>query len=133
MAKLFNVNLPDGVSSVKLDSQGRGTVQYTVKNVSSRAIDGRGVLISLPQVKPPSGPVEKGWVKVDGKTDRHFDVDKRKLSQSRLPCHQRVPPATTPFAWTRFGSISPIRAMLGAPFVSPFLNPPMEAVASRSG
>jgi len=59
MAKLFNVNLPDGVSSVKLDSQGRGTVQYTVKNVSSRAIDGRGVLISLPQVKPPSDPSKK--------------------------------------------------------------------------
>jgi beta-lactam-binding protein with PASTA domain len=76
MAKLFQVNVPDGVSSVKLDSQGRATVQYTVKNVSARQIDGRAVLISLPQVKPASGPVEKGWVKLDGTTDRHFDVDK---------------------------------------------------------
>src|SRR6267143_3088301 len=76
MSNLFRVNLPDGMSSVKLDSQGRATVQYTVKNVSARPIDGRAVLISLPQVKPPSGAVEKGWVKIDGKTDRHFDVGK---------------------------------------------------------
>ena len=96
MAKLFNVNLPDGVSSVKLDSQGRGTVQYTVKNVSSRAIDGRGVLISLPQVKPPSGPVEKGWVKVDGKTDRHFDVDKEETFAAKIA----VPPKSAPGDYT---------------------------------
>jgi len=96
MAKLFNVNLPDGVSSVKLDSQGRGTVQYTVKNVSSRAIDGRAVLISLPQVKPPSGPVEKGWVKVDGKTDRHFDVDKEETFAVKIA----VPPKSAPGDYT---------------------------------
>ena len=76
MAKLFQVTLPEGVSSVKLDSQGRATVQYTVKNVSQRSLDGRAVLVSLPETKPPDGVVEKEWVKIDGKADRHFDVDK---------------------------------------------------------
>jgi hypothetical protein len=76
MAKLFNVNLPDGLSTVKLDLQGRATVQYTIKNVAARSLDGRGVLISLPVTRPPKGAVENGWVKIDGTTDRHFDVDK---------------------------------------------------------
>ncbi len=76
MAQLFRVSLPDGLSTVKLDSQGRGTVQYTVKNLSARAIDGRALLISLPQTRPASGAVEKGWVKIDGTSDRHFDIDK---------------------------------------------------------
>jgi hypothetical protein len=76
------------MSTVKLDSQGRGTVQYTVKNLSARAIDGRAVLLSLPQTKPPSGPVEKGWVKVDGTSDRHFDIDKEETFTVKI----QVPP-----------------------------------------
>lgn len=88
MAQLFRVSLPDGMSTVKLDSQGRGTVQYTVKNVSARALDGRAVLLSLPQAKPPSGPVEKGWVKVDGTSDRHFDIDKEETFTVKIA----VPP-----------------------------------------
>jgi len=84
MANLFQINLPEGMSTVKLDSQGRATVQYTVKNVSQRPIDGRAVLVSLPQVTPPSGVIEKGWVKIDGKTDRHFDVDKEETFSVRI-------------------------------------------------
>jgi PASTA domain len=96
MAKLFQVNLPDGLSNVKLDSQGRATVQYTVKNVSARSIDGRAVLISLPQVRPPSGPVEKGWVKIDGNTDQHFDVDKEQTFTVKIA----VPPNSPQGSYT---------------------------------
>jgi PASTA domain len=91
MAKLFQVNLPDGMSSLKLDSQGRATVQYTVKNVSARAIDGRAILISIPQSKPPSGPVEKGWVKLDGNSDRHFDVDKEETFVVKIAVPPKSP------------------------------------------
>ena len=97
MAKLFQITLPSGLTSVKLDSQGRGTVQYTVKNVSARPIDGRAVLISLPQTKPPSGPVEKGWVKIDGKTDRHFDVDKEETFSVKIAVPPKSPAGTYTF------------------------------------
>jgi beta-lactam-binding protein with PASTA domain len=76
MARLFDIKPPEGMSNVKLDSQGRATVQFTVTNVSAREIDGRAILVSLPQTKPPSGPVEKGWVTIDGNKDRHFGVTK---------------------------------------------------------
>jgi len=76
MAKLFEISVPDGMSAVKLDSQGRGSVQYTVKNVSARPIDGRAVLVPVPADPPdPNHPVQKGWVKIDGKPERHFDVN----------------------------------------------------------
>ncbi len=91
MAKLFLVNLPDGVSSVKLDSQGRASVQYTVKNVSARELDGRAVLISLPQAKPANGPVEKGWVKVDGNTDRHFGLNKEETYTVKIAVPPKSP------------------------------------------
>lgn len=97
MAKLFQVNLPDGLSSVKLDSQGRATVQYTVKNVSARSLDGRAVLISLPLAKPPAGAVEKGWVKVDGKTDRHFDPDKEETFTVKIAVPPKSPAGTYTF------------------------------------
>jgi hypothetical protein len=97
MAKLFQITLPSGLTSVKLDSQGRGTVQYTMKNVSARPIDGRAVLISLPQTKPPSGPVEKGWVKIDGKTDRHFDVDKEETFSVKIAVPPKSPAGTYTF------------------------------------
>jgi hypothetical protein len=75
MAKLFQITRPDGMSTVKLDSQGRATVQYTVKNISARPIDGRAVLISV-QPRPPDGVAEKRWAQIEGKTDRHFDQDR---------------------------------------------------------
>src|SRR6266568_1448605 len=76
MAKLFEISVPDGMSAIKLDSQGRGSVQYTVKNVSARPIDGRAVLVPVPADPPdPNHPVQKGWVKIDGKPERHFDVN----------------------------------------------------------
>lgn len=76
MAKLFQITRPDGMSTVKLDIQGHATVQYTVKNVSARTIDGRALLLSISQTKPPDGPVEKGWVKLEGNPERHFDINK---------------------------------------------------------
>jgi len=88
MAKLFQITLPQGMSSVKLDSQRRALVQFTVKNVSAAAIDGRGVLVSLPRTTPPSGAVENNWVKIDGPQERHFDKDREETFAIRVA----VPP-----------------------------------------
>jgi hypothetical protein len=74
MARYFEITANS--ATVKLDSQGRGTVQYTVKNVSAAPIDGRAVLISLPPTNPPTGAVQNGWVKIEPPTDRAFDKDK---------------------------------------------------------
>ena len=63
--------------TVKLDTQGRGTVQYKVKNVSAAPIDGRAVLISLPVNKPPSGVVQNNWVRIDGVADHHYEKDEQ--------------------------------------------------------
>lgn len=97
MAKLFVVNLPDGMSNVKLDSQGKATVQYSVKNVSQRALDGRAVLISLPQLRPADGVVEKGWVKVDGNTDRHFAVNSEEAFTVKIAVPPKSPAGTYTF------------------------------------
>lgn len=100
MAKLFQITLPEGMSNVKLNSQGSATVQYTVKNVSARPIDGRAVLVSLPQSKPPSGVVEKGWVKfdpADAKPDRHFDVGKEETFKIKIAVPPKSPPGNYTF------------------------------------
>jgi hypothetical protein len=73
--RYFTITVPQGLSTLKLDSQGKATCQITVKNVSGLAIDGRALLASLPVVRPPAGAVENGWVKIDGPTDRHFEAD----------------------------------------------------------
>ena len=96
MPKLFEIHLPEGMSTVKLDSQGRATVQYSVKNVSAREIDGRAVLVSIPVTQPPGGPVERGWVKVDGKTDRHFGINKEETFSVNIA----VPPKSAPGDYT---------------------------------
>jgi beta-lactam-binding protein with PASTA domain len=75
MARYFEISA--NTATVKLDSQGRGTVQYKVKNVSAAAIDGRAVLISLPVTNPPAGAVQNGWVKIEPPTDRAFEKDKQ--------------------------------------------------------
>src|SRR5262249_8425413 len=77
--RYFTVTAPQGLSTIKLDSKGCATCQITVKNVSRTAIDGRGILISLPIARPPAGAAEKGWVKIDGPTDRHFEVDQEEV------------------------------------------------------
>lgn len=74
MAKLFQITTPEGLSTLNLDSQGRGTAHYSVKNVSARPIDGRAVLVSLPQ-GDPNNAVQKGWVTLAGKAERHFEVN----------------------------------------------------------
>jgi beta-lactam-binding protein with PASTA domain len=79
MPRWFTVNAASGQTTLKLDSQSHGTVQFTVKNVSGGSIDGRAVLVSLPVTTPPSGPVQNGWVKVDGTVNRHFDKDKEEV------------------------------------------------------
>jgi len=78
MAKLFQITLPDGMSELNLDSQGRATAQYAIVNKSARSIDARAVLVALPQSNPPdpNHPVNKGWIKIAGSTDQHMDADK---------------------------------------------------------
>jgi len=75
MAKYFQVTNPQGMSAIRLDSQGRAAVQYTAKNVTGAAIDGRAVLVSVPATDAASGVVQKGWVKIDGLAERHFNRD----------------------------------------------------------
>jgi len=78
MAKYFQITIPEGASKAKLDSQGRTSVQYTVKNVSAAPIDGRAVLACIPTGTPPDNP-HKNWVKIDGTAERHFDKDKEEV------------------------------------------------------
>jgi beta-lactam-binding protein with PASTA domain len=86
--KNFQIDLPAGMSTIKLDSKGCATLQYTVKNVSGLVKDGRAVLLSLPQTNPPKGAVENSWIKIDGATDRHFVPDQEEVFNVKIA----VPP-----------------------------------------
>jgi beta-lactam-binding protein with PASTA domain len=86
--KNFQIDLPAGMSTIKLDSKGCATVQYTVKNVSGLVKDGRAVLLSIPQSNPPKGAYENGWIKIDGATDRHFAADQEEVFNVKIA----VPP-----------------------------------------
>ena len=97
VAKYFGVNLAQGMSNVKLDSMGRATVQYTAKNVSAAPIDGQGVLVSLPHTDPPAGVVEKGWVKIDGSAQRHFDTDREEVFVVKIAVPPNSPPGNYTF------------------------------------
>ena len=79
MAKYFQVTGPQGMSAIRLDSQGRAAVQYTAKNVTGAAVDGRAVLVSVPAANAASGVVQKGWVKIDGLAERHFARDQEEV------------------------------------------------------
>ena len=100
MAKLFQITRPDGMSTVKLDIQGHATVQYTVKNVSARTIDGRALLLSISQTKPPDGPVEKGWVKLEGNPERHFDINNEETFTVKIAIPPNSPVGNYTFRWT---------------------------------
>ena len=84
MAKFFQINIPEGASIVKLDSQGRAAVQYTVRNVSAAPIDGRAVLASVPGAIPANDPVQKKWVSIDPPAERHFDKDKEEVFTAKI-------------------------------------------------
>ena len=86
MARYFEIGA--STAKVKLDSQGRGTVQYRVKNVSAAPIDGRALLISLPVTNPPSGPVQNRWVSLEPPTDRAFEKEKQETFVVKI----EVPP-----------------------------------------
>jgi hypothetical protein len=87
MARYFEISA--NTATVKLDSQGRGTVQYKVKNVSAVAIDGRAVLISLPANHPPSGVVQNGWVKIEPPADRAFEKDRQEIFVVKIEVPQK--------------------------------------------
>lgn len=82
--RIFSVDVPVGMSTIKLDSKGGATVQYTVKNVSGLPKDGRAVLLSIPQTNPPKGAVENNWIKIDGATDRHFAPDQEEVFNVKI-------------------------------------------------
>ena len=100
MARYFEITV--NTPTVKLDSQGRGTVQYKLKNLTPAAIDGRAVLVSLPTTTPPSGVVQKNWVKIDGPTDRHFEKDVQEVFTVKIevPLKDRPKTETTPGTYT---------------------------------
>jgi beta-lactam-binding protein with PASTA domain len=85
--------------TVKLDTQGRGTVQYKVKNVSAAPVDGRAVLISLPINKPPSGVVQNNWVRIDGAADHHYEKDEQTtfVVKIEVPAKDRTKAGTYTF------------------------------------
>jgi len=89
MAKYFTITIPDGASNLKLDNQGRGSVQYTVKNVSATPVDGKAVLVA-PGAPPANDPVQKKWVTLEGAGERHFDVGKEQVFTVKV----MVPPKT---------------------------------------
>jgi beta-lactam-binding protein with PASTA domain len=86
--KNFQIDPPKGMTSVKLDSKGSGTVQFTVKNVSASNLDARGILVSIPRLNPPAGVVEKGWVTLAAPTDLHIEKDK----EATYVVNVKVPP-----------------------------------------
>ncbi len=82
MARYFEIS--SSTPTVKLDTQGRGSVQYNVKNVSAADIDGRVVLLSMPVTSPASGAVQNGWVKLDGAADHHFQKDEQAVFSVKI-------------------------------------------------
>ena len=74
---------------VKLDSQGRGSVQYKVKNLSAAPVDGRAVLISLPITRPPSGAVQDNWVTIDGTANHYYQKDEQTTFAVKIEIPQK--------------------------------------------
>jgi beta-lactam-binding protein with PASTA domain len=72
-SKNFQIDLPAGMTEVKLDSKGCAKVQYTVKNVSGGGKDGRAVLSALPGFSNPKDPVENNWITIDPPAEQHLD------------------------------------------------------------
>jgi beta-lactam-binding protein with PASTA domain len=98
MAKLFEIKPPEGVTSLELDSQRRGTIHYTVKNVSAREIDGRAAVVAVPpSAVDPNHPVQKGWVKLDGPADKHFGVGKDDTYTVNVAIPPKAEPGTYSF------------------------------------
>jgi|SRR5208283_3992767 len=91
MAKYFQITIPEGASNPKLDSQGRATVQYTVRNVSAAPIDGRAALVSVPGATPANDPVQKKWVSIDGLAERHFDTNKEEVIKVNIAAKSAQP------------------------------------------
>jgi PASTA domain len=93
MAKLFQITLPEGLSTLNLDSQGRGTVHYSVKNVSARPIDARAVLVCLPQ-GDSNNSIQKNWISLDGKAERHFAVNGEDTFTANVTVPSKSPAGT---------------------------------------
>jgi hypothetical protein len=91
MARYFQVTTPQGLSAIRLDSQGRAAVQYTVKNVTGAAIDGRAVLVSVPGTNAADSVVQKGWVKIDGVAERHFNRDQEDVFLVKIAVPPNAP------------------------------------------
>lgn len=80
MARYFAIGAPEGLSKLALDSQGKASLQFKVKNVSGADKDAHASVVSLPVTNPPTGAVQKGWVKIDGAPDiQAFKKDDEKV------------------------------------------------------
>ena len=79
MARWVQISTSEGMSSPRLDSQGCATLQFKAKNVSGAPLDTRAVLRNVPATSPPSGPVQNGWVKIEGSAEQHFEKDQEKV------------------------------------------------------
>jgi beta-lactam-binding protein with PASTA domain len=90
----FQILTPAGLGPLQLEEGARSEVQYTLKNISGIKRDAKIILVSIPP--SPNGPVEKGWVKLDGPAQRSFEVGKSE------PCVVKValPPKATPGAYS---------------------------------
>jgi beta-lactam-binding protein with PASTA domain len=94
MANYFEITPPEGLSVVKLDSSGRGKVQYTVKNVSPIKRDARALVVSMPSAP---GAVEKGWVKVEPPTDKPIESGKSENYVVTIAVPPKSPPGSYSF------------------------------------
>jgi hypothetical protein len=66
MAKLFDISLPAGSTSLKLTAKQKMEITYTVSNLSGRNVRGRVVL------KPDDPAVKNKWVTVTGDSEKDF-------------------------------------------------------------
>jgi hypothetical protein len=89
MANPFSITA--ATDTIPLDAQGRGSITYTVSNVSGQPRRGRARLV-------PSDPTQASWLKVEGEVERSFTADGTHQYTVRVA----VPPGT-PAGRSMFG------------------------------
>ncbi len=99
MANYFEIAPPEGLSVVKIDSSGRGQVQFTVKNVSAVKRDTRAMLVSMPSTP---GAVEKNWVKIDGAAQKPIEPGKSETFLVKIAVPPKSPEGSYGF---RLGAV----------------------------
>jgi hypothetical protein len=83
MANPFSITAAS--DSVRLDSQGRGSMSFTVSNISGRARRGRARVV-------PAEPGPASWLRLEGEAERDFTAD----GTHQYTVHIATPPGTAP-------------------------------------